>query len=188
MLICSYFLLSRRFCDSLISTWSDINLITTDGAPWVQFSYMAADNNLDRYAVKDLEEMRTNNASINDISIVVLVDRCRECDNSNFTSVAEIYDYQTKALVDGKFTGAKLLQRGYDATRDINIWWQMYDFDKIEINSMTSELISNFVELMGQFALSRETQYYSLTFWDHGAAWRGYGGDDSMRKQIRLHY
>eukprot|EP01083_Nonionella_stella_P287777 979678_1 len=152
-------------CDCI--PWSNMKLIPSS-APFTHFVYMIADNDLDSFAVKDLEEMRQNPASKNELNLVVYIDRFN--DPWWQKPVYNIFNCDTMTPIPGTFEGSKILQKIEDT------WCQIYDFGH-EMDSTESGIISNFTGLMSQFQLT--STYFMLQFWDHGGAWDGFGPDEN---------
>ena len=144
---------------------------------WTHFIYMSADNNLDYFALQDLDQMRMNNATNDELNLVVYIDRCLNCYESipNYgLNVSNVYDCETMTKIDGDFSGSKILQK-YG-----QIWCQIYSFPQ-ELNSLKTDIISNFTALMSQYQLT--SKYFMLEFWDHGGAWIGFGEDENKGNQ-----
>eukprot|EP01083_Nonionella_stella_P060384 157705_1 len=151
-------------CDCI--PWSNMELIPSS-APFTHFIYIIADNNLDPAAVNDLEEMRQNTASKNELNLVVYIDRFNDPSQE---PIHNIYNCGTMTPISGTFGGSKILQKIEDT------WCQIYDFGN-EIDSRESGIISNFTGLMSQFELT--STYFMLELWDHGGAYGGFGSDEN---------
>ena len=126
--------------------------------------------------------MRKNKATPDELNLVVYVDRCLNCYGSwsdYRLNVSNIYDCDTMEPISGVFAGSKILQKNGQ------IWCQIYDFPK-ELNSIKTDIVSNFTSLMSQYQLS--SKYFILTFWDHGGAWYGYGEDDNPGPSKPINY
>ena len=81
---------------------------------WTHFIYMSADNNLDYFALQDLEQMRMNNATNDDLNLVVYIDRCLNCYESwpNYgLNVSNVYDCETTTRINGDFSGSKIFPK-----------------------------------------------------------------------------
>eukprot|EP01084_Bolivina_argentea_P072687 131972_1 len=149
--------------------WSNIKLIQSK-APWTHFVYMVADNNLDYFAAYNLEAMRLNTATMDELNLVVYIDRCIGCDGTHYQEpITNINNCETHEPISGRFNGSKILQKKG------NIWCEIYDFGH-ELDSMQPETIANFTSLMRQYQLT--STYFMLNFWDHGGAWSGFGSDE----------
>ncbi len=125
-------------------------------APWTVLVYLAADNNLESYALADLNEMEFS-GSTDGVNIVVQIDRAEGYDTSNDnwtdtrrylvthdTSLTQIGSEEVGALPE--------INTGDPAT--------LVDFATWAINTYPAER-------------------YALIIWDHGGSWLGVANDDS---------
>ncbi len=121
--------------------------------------YMAADNDLEAYAISDLKEME--HASYNDINVLVLLDRAQGGDATNGdwtdTRLFEI----THDDSQGNFIISKRLRcpnLSLSATKET------------ELDMANPSVLHNFIA----FAKSDyEAEKYALVIWGHGTGWRG---------------
>ncbi len=123
--------------------------ISVVGAKWTVMVYMAADNNLETYGIKDFNELETVGSSA-DVSVVVQMDRSSFYDSSN-----------------GNWYGA----RRYYVTKDSDtntINSQMLQ-DMGATNMANPQTLKDFV----QWATTNySAEHYLLVVWDHGRGWR----------------
>eukprot|EP01084_Bolivina_argentea_P267562 454208_1 len=160
--------------------WSNMKLIPSS-APFTHFVYVIADNNLDEPAANDLEEMRQNTATKDELNLVVYIDRCTGCDPNDPSApqkeILNIYNCDTMTPISGTFDGSKILQKvGHK-------WCEIYDFGN-ELDSRESVIISNFTGLISQFELT--STYFILEFWDHGGAYAGFGADENTASNTNV--
>ncbi|WP_197272692.1 clostripain-related cysteine peptidase [Pyrodictium delaneyi] len=128
------------------TTTAVANETTTKMFKWLILVYMAADNNLEHYAIKDINEMEEV-GSTSDVAVVVLVDRARGFDDSN-----------------GGWTGTRV----YLVTRDNDpdtIGSRLL-FDLGEQSTNDPRLLRWFVENMTAMF---PAEHILLILWNHGA-------------------
>ena len=121
--------------------------------------YMAADNDLESYALEDLKEME--HSSFEGINVLVLLDRAQGYDATDGdwtdTRLFELAHDDT----DGSFIVSKRLRcpnLGLAATRET------------ELDMSNPSVLYNFIN----FAKSEyQAQKYALIIWGHGTGWRG---------------
>ncbi|HKU43310.1 MAG TPA: clostripain-related cysteine peptidase, partial [Polyangiales bacterium] len=126
---------------------------------WTVLVYMAADNNLEKYAIDDIKEMLSANSSP-DVNVVIQVDRA-----SGFydLGVGGIADWQSmKRFKVSKGTLTEVADLGEQDTGEVDT---LRDFIKWGFATYPS-------------------QHRFLVLWDHGNAWQGYGGDDSANHDL----
>jgi len=113
---------------------------------WLILVYMAADNNLEHYAIKDFNEMEEV-GSTSDVAVIVLIDRAKGFDESN-----------------GGWTGTRV----YFVTRDnnTNIISSKLLIDLGEQSTNDPRLLRWFVENMTARFPAR---HVLLVLWNHGA-------------------
>lgn len=121
---------------------------------WTVLVYMAADNNLEKYAIDDLNEMLAAKIS-DDVQLVVQIDRASGFYELGVGGVAS-WESMKRFRVREK----QLEERG----------------DLGEQNTGDPAVLSDFIRW--GFA-EYPSQHRMLVLWDHGNAWQGYGGDDS---------
>ncbi len=125
-------------------------------AQWTFLVYMAADNDLEQYALSDLDEMEFA-GSTQDINVVVQLDRAEGYDTSN-----------------GDWTEA----RRYFITRDTNLLQINSTLEQSlgEIDTGDPETLADFA-IWGMQTYPAER--YALIIWDHGGSWLGVATDYS---------
>ena len=128
-------------------------------ADWTVMVYMAGDNNLEAYALADLNEMEFV-GSVTGVNVVVQIDRAAGYDSSN--------DDWTSA-------------RRYFVTRDTNLNTinseQVADLG--ETNTGDPATLSDFIT----WGLTTyRARHYALVIWDHGGSWLGVAFDNSSDK------
>lgn len=127
---------------------ASIELRVTD-ALWTLLIYMAADNNLEPYAIQDLNELEIVGSS-DEVSVVVQIDRSPGYDTTN-----------------GDWTTT----RRYYVTRDtdvVNIKSQLIE-DLGEQDMANTQTLADFVNWGMQ---SYPADQYLLVLWNHGRGWR----------------
>jgi hypothetical protein len=134
---------------------------TEGGTSWTLLVYMMADNNLENFALSDLQEMMDVGSS-DGFNIVVQVDRH-----------AEYTDMDVGGL-EG-WTSAKRLLVGNNGLTELA--------DLGEINMGDPTVLSDFIA-WGVPAYPADR--YAFVFWDHGSSWRGFGRDESESTADRL--
>lgn len=123
---------------------------------WTYLVYMLADNDLEPFALQDLEELMEVGSG-GKLTILVQVDR----------AVGEA----TGAIGGlGDFTGAKRVRVERDRLVELS--------DLGEVNMGESETLAEFV---AWGVATAPAEHYALVFWDHGAAWPQFGADFSHR-------
>eukprot|EP01083_Nonionella_stella_P143490 446135_1 len=148
-------------------SWSDIELKPSI-VEWMHLAYIIADNDLDRNSAETLNQMRLNEATTDELNLLVYIDRSSDIDEQQpITNISDCTD--NNKPISGVFTGSKLLQKHGNA------WCQIYDFNDCELDSMQSDNIAGFMALMAPY--QQAATYFVLTFWDHGGAWMGFGQD-----------
>ena len=125
-------------------------------AGWTVLVYMAADNDLERFSLNDLNEMESV-GSTEDVNILVQIDR------------AEGYDTRAEDWVD---TRRYLVSE--DFTNDINS--RRVDNDLGEANMGDPQTLIDFATWGIQ---NYPAKHYGLIIWDHGGSWTGIGFDNS---------
>jgi hypothetical protein len=122
-------------------------------AKWTALVYMAADNNLESYAIEDLNEMLRANIS-DDIRVLVQIDRA-----------LGYYELGVGGLADWKTTKRfRVTKNKLEEIEDLG-----------ELNTGDPKALSDFVAW--GFS-SYPSDKHLLVMWNHGNAWQGYGGDD----------
>ncbi len=133
---------------------------TTGGQSWTFLVYMAADNNLEPFAVQDLTEMASVGSTQN-VKIVAQVDR------------SAAYSSQPIANLPN-FTGAK------------RVLVQKNALDVIEtlgaVDSGSATTLQQFITWgMTNYPADRT----ALILWDHGGGWAGFAVDESVNSIIK---
>lgn len=138
-----------------------INGCNSDDPVWTVLVYMAADNNLELSALKDLEEM-LNVPSSDSLNIVVQLDR------------AEGYSDSGLGGLDNWETTKRLQIKKYQLTEISDLG---------ETNSGDPDTLTDFIQWgLTTYPANRRV----LLLWDHGNGWVGYGGDSSDADHDRL--
>ncbi|MDQ3264187.1 MAG: clostripain-related cysteine peptidase [Myxococcota bacterium] len=126
---------------------------------WTILVYMVADNNLEPFGVADLLEMADATAGAGNgspqVRFVVQADR------------AAGYSSQSVGTLGNWESTRRLVVRngGFEPVSDLG-----------ELNMGDPGVLSDFIQWgMGSYPADR----YMLVFWDHGAGWPGFGGDNS---------
>ena len=121
--------------------------------------YMAADNDLECYALADLKEME--HAVFEEMNVLVLLDRAQGYDATDGdwidTRLFELVHDET----DGNYIVSKRLRcpkLGLAATRET------------ELDMANPAVLSNFISYA---KLEYEAEKYALILWGHGTGWRG---------------
>ncbi|HKU43949.1 MAG TPA: clostripain-related cysteine peptidase, partial [Polyangiales bacterium] len=121
---------------------------------WTVLVYMAADNNLEKYAIDDLNEMLTARIS-DDVQVIVQIDRA-----SGFyeLGIGGVASWETMKRF-------RVRQKSLEELGDLG-----------EQDTGDPKVLSDFI----QWGFEKfPAQHQVLALWDHGNAWQGYGGDDS---------
>jgi hypothetical protein len=121
---------------------------------WTVLVYMAADNNLEKYAIDDLNEMLRGTSS-DDVQFIVQIDRAHGFFELGIGGVAN-WESMKRFRVR-KNSLEELGDIGEQDTGDPKV---LSDFIRWGFTSFPS-------------------QQRLLVLWNHGNAWQGYGGDDS---------
>lgn len=158
--------------DSIASDYTNPNLPLTETQDWLIMYYCDADNNLEEYIMKDLNEMESVNLSAKKIKIVALVDR----NPSYWTG-------------DGNWSDSRVYEVQYDpAGYNTTLVSKRIAIPSLGISNNTSDAEVN----MGDGAtLTKFIQFCvanypadkkMLLFTNHGGGWR----DDPAAKKNRL--
>ena len=120
--------------------------------------YMAADNDLERYALENLKAME--NAVYEDIDVLVLLDR------------SEGYDE-----TDGNWTDTRLFKVSHDENGNGGIVSSAIDCSPLNLSAGSStELDMSNPSVLKKFIEFAKTDYkatrYALIIWGHGTGWR----------------
>lgn len=116
---------------------------------WTVLVYMAADNNLETFGIKDINEMETV-GSTSQVTVLVQIDRRAGGDSTNgdWTTTRR---YRVTRDSDQSLIGSELLA------------------DLGELNMAAPETLTDFVQWGIQ---NYPAQRYLLVLWDHGAGWQ----------------
>lgn len=121
--------------------------------------YMAADNDLESYAIENLNEME--NSKFRDMSVLALIDRSDEYDETNEnwtdTRLYEIsYDSKNRNEIVSKRLSCPLLGLSSDKETELDM--------------------GNYMNLKKLIQFAKEeypAEKYGLIIWGHGTGWRG---------------
>ncbi|HKU37854.1 MAG TPA: clostripain-related cysteine peptidase, partial [Polyangiales bacterium] len=126
-------------------------------AAWTVLVYMAADNNLEKAGIDDLSEMLGVHGS-DDVNIIVQIDR-----------TVGFYDLGLAGVAN--WDSMKRFRVKRDALEELA--------DLGELDTGSPKTLSDFLSWgLQTFPAKRR----AIVLWDHGNAWRGYGGDDTSDK------
>ncbi len=125
-------------------------------AAWTVLVYMAADNDLESYAIADLNEMEFIGSTDN-LNVVVQVDRSPRYDSTN-----------------GDWSGARRYFMTQDTDLDNVASQQVGDLGVINMGDPAT--LKDFITWGIK---TYPAQHYGLVIWDHGGSWLGVGIDDS---------
>lgn len=124
------------------------------GQSWTVLLFMAADNNLEPFALDDLDELITVGASAG-LSIRVQIDRSRWYSAQGFGELPDWQSTKRFSVEPGRLVEEE---------------------DLGEINMTTPDALADFLA----WGLSgAPSDHVALVFWDHGAGWFGFGTDDN---------
>ena len=123
-----------------------------DMSEWTLLIYMDADNNLERYAIDDLDEIQANASNLQNINIVIQVDRAEDF------AVTEPDWTDTRRFVveDG-------------------IWHELESLGEVEMGA-ASELTSFLAWGLDTYPAHQT----ALIMWGHGSGWLGMSTDDAL--------
>ena len=132
-------------------------------AKWTLVFYFAADNDLEKSEMDDLEELTQLPAS-DEVRILALVDR---------SPLGEpVEGYSNRAVANlANWSNAKLLEVGHDKLTELDDWGQLNMADPQSLRRLL------------QMAQERyPAQKYGLFLLDHGQSWGGVCSDDSTSR------
>lgn len=135
--------------------------------------YMAADNDLESYALSNLKAMER--ASFNNMYVLVLLDRAEGYDETNDnwtdTRVFEVlHDEGSGSSIKSKRLACP--QLGLSAS------------ENTELDTGRASVLKSFLEF-GKDAY--EAENYALIIWGHGTGWRAVAMDDRTGSFMRVH-
>jgi len=137
---------------------------------WTCVVYMAADNDLESAAIKDINEMESVDYAGMPISVLVLIDRSPGYDQTNGnwtdTRLYEIGTDTTNTTINSKRIACEKL--GLTATGETEL-------------DMADPL--NLSYLLSFAKDSYPADEYALIMWGHGSGWRGTDGGDGMANE-----
>lgn len=137
--------------------------MTITGSRWTVMVYMAADNNLETYAIQDLNEMETIGSG-GGISVVAQVDRSASYDTTN-----------------GNWSGTRRYYITKDSDTSTVASQQVADLG--QQNMASPDTLANFVQWA---ASTYPADHYLLVLWDHGRGWRTRAFSSlSVQREIR---
>ena len=129
----------------------------TRTAAWTVLVYMAADNNLEKAGIDDLIEMLGVKAS-QDVNVIVQIDRTVGFYDLGVAGLANWESMKRFRVSDGRL----------EELADLG-----------ELDTGVPKTLSDFLS-WGLRTYPAERR--AIVLWDHGNAWRGYGGDDTSDK------
>ena len=142
--------------------FTQIQGCSTTAKTWTVLVYMAADNNLEPYAIEDVIEMSSAKPGEN-LRFVVQIDRHK--------------GYSAKALSSaGDFTTTKrlVIETGKDGKRSILTVADLGETDTADPKHL--------IEFIKWGVGTYPSDHTALILWNHGQAWRGFGGDEDDAK------
>jgi hypothetical protein len=132
---------------------------STGGSSWTVLVYMVADNDLEPFALADLDEMMQAGSS-SGFNLVVQVDRA---DGYTSDGIGGLPD----------FTGVKRLKVNAGSLQELQ--------DLGELDSADPATLSSFVTWGLQNYPADRT---ALVLWDHGGGWHGFGVDEASGNRL----
>ncbi len=148
-------------------------------ADWTVMVYMAAENNLERYAIKDINEMEEVGSS-DKLNIIALIDRwdgyhwvykdgnlVRERSSSDYTG-------------NDNWTDTRVYRILKDDSDDIN---SELISSGMEINSGDPKNLENFIHMTANRYPARK---YLVIVWNHGGGIQGIAWDDNERSDDHI--
>lgn len=134
-------------------------------ADWTILVYMTADTNLEAHGLGDLAEMVHAKHS-DQVRVIVQCDRAEDDDEETGHTGMEVGEL-------GNFKGTKRLAIGTD---DVV---QIADIGEADMGD--PKTLADFI---AWGVKAYPAQHTALVFWDHGAGWPGYGGDESAHEDM----
>ncbi|MFO1067843.1 MAG: clostripain-related cysteine peptidase [Geminicoccaceae bacterium] len=125
---------------------------------WTVLHYMAADNNLEPFVLRDLDEIEAGMPDDDRVEVLALVDR-----SSGYSDAA------------GDWTGARLYRVRPDRERGVLRSEVLLDLG--EINTGDPKQLAS---AMARAFKSYPAQHTGVILWDHGNGWSGMAHDDSV--------
>ncbi len=129
---------------------------------WTLLVYMCADNDLERYALQDLNELETIGSNKN-VSVIVQIDRSAGFDTSdgNWTTTRRYYVTRDS---DTSRIGSALLE------------------DLGELDMSSESVLCDFIHWG---TANYPADYYVLVLWDHGRGWQTRAQTLALERQIK---
>ncbi len=131
-------------------------LPTATRKKWTIMTYLDGDNDLEDAAIDDIGEMERGGGSVDDVNVIVLIDRIDGYDTSN-----------------GDWTGAKIYNIEADVTNDIDSS-QLLNMGEVAMDNPAT--LQNFIEYC---FVNFPADHYCLNLWDHGGGIYGACYDDT---------
>lgn len=147
--------------DPLALDGPDKRVHPSGGASWTVLVYMVADNDLEPAALRDLEEMMQVGGS-QDFRLLVQLDRAAGYSDDPIGGLAA-------------WSGAKRLEVREGELVELA--------DLGPANLATSDALADFLKWGHEVAPADRT---ALVLWDHGAAWAGFGLDESASDRLSI--
>ena len=165
------FLFSFLFCSCLLENQSESVTVSKEKKLTLMI-YMAADNDLEKYALANLRSMEK--ISHEGVNVIVLIDRTEGYDET-----------------DGNWTDTRLFEVTHDASDDKSIKSKQLNCPQLGLSvSDTTELDMADYSVLRTFVNYATSIYkaenYALIIWGHGAGWRGATIDDHSDTYMSL--
>ena len=161
---CSNFNLINAEQLDIESNTAKKNIETDAIKEWTYMAYIDGDNDLEEFAISDINEMERGKEHEDSVNVIVLVDRHDQYDASN-----------------GDWTGAKY----YEITYDID----MTEINSFELNDLGEVEMDNpavLREFLKYCFKNYPAEKYCLDLWNHGAGVFGACTDDTTGSNERL--
>ena len=134
--------------------------------------YMAADNDLESYALQNLKQMER--ADFSRMNVLVLLDRSEEYDETN-----------------DNWTDTRLFEVTHDSTNGSGITSIRLDCPPLGLSADTTTELDmgnyNNLKTFVEFAKSNyKAEQYALILWGHGTGWRAFAIDDKSNSYISV--
>lgn len=142
---------------------------------WTVIIYMAADNELETYALQDINEMESSFDNNDNISVIFLLDRIDGYDGTN-DDWTGTRCFELKKDLKGK-NSTIVSKRIYPSSLD------MHSGNEVELDTGNSYVLENFVNYAEEFYPAEK---YALIMWGHGSGWRGCSFDDTSKSNLTL--
>ena len=130
-----------------------VSLPETAGTKWTYMVYMAADNNLDTYALYDLISMQQADLD-SQIDIYVLVDR-------NQTTLVDLLALGNKYKWDSVWSDTRVGKITYSPGNVVTVDWESWG----ELDTSSIATLERFVDWTQN---QSKAENYGLIMWDHG--------------------